>query len=346
MSSHRQIPTVPVASGLIEVPADYGDVRHEFEALSAGCGVYRMDFRTKVIITGKDRVRWLNGMVTNNIRDLAAGHGVYTFLLNAQGHILGEMYAFNRGDHLLLDIDQTQVEKLIAAFEHYIIMDDVELTKVSEKLIGLGIVGPEATKVLTSAGFEAPELKPLQLADQVWHNIGVTLMRREEETGGGYEAWLAPENIVQMWNALVAAEATRVGSAALELYRIARGIPRYGQDIRERDLPQETEQARALHFTKGCYIGQEIVERIRSRGAVHRKFTGFLVEGPLPAVGSKLQSEGKDVGEITSVAELPSTKGERRVALGYLRREVSTPNKTLEAAGSKLTVSAIPVPVD
>ncbi len=95
---------------------------------------------------------------------------------------------------------------------------------------------------------------------------------------------------------------------ALELYRIALGVPRYGQDIRERDLPQETEQARALNFNKGCYIGQEIVERIRSRGNVHRKFTGFLVSGPPPALGTKIQVQAKDVGEITSSATIPTTR--------------------------------------
>ena len=102
-----------------------------------------------------------------------------------------------------------------------------------------------------------------------------------------------------------------------------RGIPRYGIDIRERDLPQETEQERALNFSKGCYVGQEIVERIRSRGQVRRKFTGFEVNGPLPSPGSKVLVDGKEVGEITSAASLPLSGGERRVALGYIRREVS-----------------------
>ena len=107
-----------------------------------------------------------------------------------------------------------------------------------------------------------------------------------------------------------------MGTAALELLRIAAGIPRYGVDIRERDLPQETEQDRALNFSKGCYVGQEIVERIRSRGQVRRKFTGFEIDGPLPAAGSKIQVDGKDVGEITSAASLPVAGGERRGGAG------------------------------
>ena len=110
----------------------------------------------------------------------------------------------------------------------------------------------------------------------------------------------------------MAAGAAPVGSEALELQRIVSGIPRYGVDIRERDLPQETEQARALNFNKGCYVGQEIVERIRSRGAVHRKFTGFLADGTAQiAPGSKIVAGEKEVGEITSAASLPGTRQDR-----------------------------------
>jgi len=124
--------------------------------------------------------------------------------------------------------------------------------------------------------------------------------------------------------------------------RIACGVPRYGDDIRERDLPQETEQRRALHFSKGCYVGQEIVERIRSRGNVHRKFSGFDVRGPLPSPGTKLQSEGKDVGEVTSAALLPAADGDRPVALGYLRRELALPGKELQAGDARLSVATLP----
>ena len=130
-----------------------------------------------------------------------------------------------------------------------------------------------------------------------------------------------------------------MGTAALDLWRIAAGIPRYGVDIRERDLPQETEQERALNFSKGCYVGQEIVERIRSRGQVRRKFTGFEIEGQLPAAGSKIQVDGKDVGEITSAASLPVAGGERRVALGYIRREAATLGKRVEAGDSAASVA-------
>jgi len=139
-----------------------------------------------------------------------------------------------------------------------------------------------------------------------------------------------------------------VGTEALEMQRIAAGIPLYGVDIRERDLPQETEQTRALNFNKGCYVGQEIVERIRSRGNVHRKFTGFLLEGAaeIPP-GAKIVSAEKEVGEITSVAALRTgAQGEeRRIALGYIRREVGVPGREVTIGSSKATVIQLPLAI-
>jgi aminomethyltransferase len=154
--------------------------------------------------------------------------------------------------------------------------------------------------------------------------------------------WLSPDQVTLVREALIKAGAKPAGTAALDLLRVSAGIPRYGQDIRERDLPQETEQERAVHFSKGCYIGQEIVERIRSRGNVHRKFTGFEVHGLLPDAGVKIQSEGRDIGEITSVASLPLAGGERPVALGYIRREVATPGKEFQVGSTQLSVAALP----
>ena len=328
----------PVAG---EPGADLGDVRAEFQALVTGSGVYDRNLRAKILLTGGDRVRWLNGMVTNNIRDLEPGRGVYAFLLNSQGHILGDLYAYNRGESLLVDTDQSQVEKILAVFDKYIIMDDVEVANISDQLNAIGIAGPRSQEALQAAGFGVPELKLLQFVEITWQQVGVTLVRGDNPSVESFELLLAQGDFERVYEALTKAGAKPVGTAALELLRIAAGIPRYGVDIRERDLPQETEQERALNFSKGCYVGQEIVERIRSRGQVRRKFTGFEIVGLLPAPGSKIQVEGKDVGEITSAASLPVAAGERRLALGYIRREVATPGKQVEAGGTA-TVANLP----
>jgi folate-binding protein YgfZ len=328
--------------------ACFADPQQEFAALLHGCGIYDLGFRARISLTGSDRVRWLNGMVTNNIRDLAAGHGVYAFLLSPQGRILGDMVVYNLGESLMVETDRSQAEKIIAAFNHYIIMDDVEVTNISDQQTALGVAGPKSRAILNAAGIEVPELQPLQMITPKCNcDCGCsecTVVRGEDAQRESYEIWLAPQDVAKTWHALVAAGATPAGSEALEMERIATGVPLYGADIRERDLPQETEQMRALNFNKGCYVGQEIVERIRSRGNVHRKFTGFLVEGAAAiATGAKIVSDEKEVGEVTSVAVLHLPPSERTVALGYIRREVGIPGREVTIGNVKATVVRLPL---
>ena len=322
--------------------ADFGDVPAEFEALLSKCGVYELQWRAKVSLTGSDRVRWLNGIITNNVRDLSAGAGVYAFMLNPQGRILGDLYAYNRGNSLLVDIDRFQMQKVLALFDRYIIMDDVEVSDITSKLSAVGITGPEARGILRIAGIDFPDLLPLNFVDVTWRGVSLTVVRSDAPSIESYEMWISPENANVLRDALETSGAMRVGTTALNLLRIAQGIPQYGQDIRERELPQETEQLRALHFTKGCYIGQEIVERIRSRGNVHRKFAGFRFNGPLPPPGTKILVDGKEVGEITSSGSLPLSTGYRQVGLGYIPREAVVPDQAIRIDGTKLNVTAVP----
>jgi folate-binding protein YgfZ len=333
----------------VSTAARFGDVHDEFSALLQGCGIYDLGFRARIALTGGDRVRWMNGMVSNNVRDLLAGHGIYAFLLNPQGRILGDMYIYNLGETLLVETDRGQVEKVIATFDHFIIMDDVEIKNLSDEETALGLAGPKARELLSAAGIVVPEIQPLQVITPQCKCdcgcVGCTVIRGEDLQYESYEIWLAPKDVYKTWQALLAAGATPVGSEALEMQRVAAGIPLYGADIRERDLPQETEQMRALNFNKGCYVGQEIVERIRSRGNVHRKFTGFLAEGGAAiAAGAKIVSGEKEVGEVTSVAVLPTASGERTVALGYIRREVGVPGREVTIGAAKAVV--IPVPLN
>jgi folate-binding protein YgfZ len=332
--------------------------RAEFQALLSACGLSDLSSRAKIAVSGGDRVRWLNGMVSNNVRDLTPGHGVYAFMLNAQGRIQADLYAFQRGDSLLIDTEGAQRENVLRIFDHYIIADDVEIADISDKLTALGVSGPKARDVLRKAGIQVPDLAPLEFCtpqcDCACGCLECTVVRGDDSEGASYEIWLAPAKLKSTWEALVAAGAMAVGPEALELKRIRYGIPRYGVDIRERDLPQETGQARTLNFTKGCYLGQEIVERIRSRGAVHRQFAAFLADGELPEAGTKIlavqenekeegekRDQNKEVGEITSSAILPLAEGDRPVALGYLRREAA--EKHLRAGTATLNPASLPI---
>jgi folate-binding protein YgfZ len=330
--------------------ARFGDPQQEFAALVNNCGIYDLGFRARISLTGGDRVRWLNGMVTNNIRDLAVGRGVYAFLLNPQGRILGDMTVYNHGESLIVETDRSQIEKIVATFDHYIIMDDVEVTDISGQQTALGLAGPRARAILNLAGIEVPNLCASQMITPRCNCdcdcLECTVICGEDgpHEAESYEIWLTPKDVYKTWQALIAAGATPVGSEALEMQRIVNGIPMYGVDIRERDLPQETEQMRALNFNKGCYVGQEIVERIRSRGAVHRKFTGFMVEGATAIAGAdKIVSGEKEVGEVTSVAVLHTPAGERTVALGYIRREVGVPGREVTIGAAKAMVTQLPM---
>jgi len=215
-------------------------------------------------------------------------------------------------------------------------MDDVEIADAGDKLTAIAVLGPKAQDVLAKAGVPIQDLAPLQVEDAVWQGAGISVVAREQ---GGFELWLAPVHAAKIWDALIAAGAAPVGTDAFECWRIARGIPEYGKDLRQRDLPQETGQDSALNFSKGCYVGQEIVERIRSRGAVHRQFTGFEIEGPAPAAGTKVQVGDKELGEITSVATLPAG---RTIALGYIRREAGAPGTSVRVGECGARVAGLP----
>jgi folate-binding protein YgfZ len=315
-----------------------GDSRKELTALLAGCGIYK-PATTLISLGGRDRVRWLNGMVSNNIRDLQLGRGVYNFVLSPQGHILGDLYVFNRGESLIGEIERPQLETVLSILRKYIIMDKVEIEDLTGKTTVIGVTGGKSGDVLSSFGFPR-DLAPLNFVDQTWNDVSLTMVRGDNPCVPNYEVWVGADKAESLWNALLQAGAEAVQEQTLETFRILCGIPKFGQDIRERTLPHETGQERALNFTKGCYIGQEIVERIRSRGAVHKTFTGLELEGPVPVAGTKIQSDGKDVGEISSVMAAP-LKG-KWLALGYLRREFVGGDKQLTAGEATVKPAILP----
>jgi aminomethyltransferase len=297
-------------------------------------------------VTGEDRVRWLNGMATNSIQALQPGEGCYNFFLNAQGRIQGDATAWMLEDCVLLETGRDRIQALTAHLDHFIIMDDVEIAPLP--LEGLLIAGPGAAGIVQSLGGarrgESAELPAtLDLKQTTYLGAPVNLIFAYRPLVPRFEVWGAAETI-----ALIAAElAAAIPQAApetLEALRILEGTPLYGTDIRDKELPQETAQTRALHFAKGCYLGQEIVERIRSRGNVHRTFSGFTLTGTLPKPGTPIFAESPDkpIGEITSAAQIPLPTGAITLALGYVRREVLDRGIQLTYDGG--TAIATPLP--
>jgi len=322
----------------------------ETEALLSGAAVHDLGWLRRVEVRGEDRFRWLSGMVTNMVNDLAAGVGAWNLVLNAQGRIQGDLHVWRDGDggesdSLELEIAANQCERLLAHLEHFIIMDDVELAPLAD-VSALGLTGPQADAVLAILGL-APLAEPLTSTNTSWNGAALRVVRAYGVLTPHYELWVKAAEIPALWKTLTEAGATPVGAATLEAFRIAEGIPEYGIDIAERDLPQETSQMRALHFSKGCYLGQEIVERIRSRGAVHRHLRALELTGPQPDPSAELTFEtptagpAATAGQITSAAELPLKTGSRRFALGMIRGEAELrPNQLFTYTAGTATGTA------
>jgi folate-binding protein YgfZ len=315
----------------------------ETAALAAGAAVHDLGWMRRVEVRGEDRFRWLSGMVTNTVSDLGHNSGAWNLVLNAQGRIQGDLTVWREADNLELEIAADQYDRLLAHLERFIIMDDVELVPLSGEA-ALGLTGPSVDKVLARVGL--PVLSQAMTSTRVeWNGMDLRIARDYGSATAHYALWAPAQQLGKLWMFLRTAGATPVGSASLEAFRIAEGIPAYGIDIVERDLPQETSQTRALHFSKGCYLGQEIVERIRSRGNVHRHLRQLELSGPIPAAGTELGLEdGTVAGHITSAAELPLASGSRLFALAMIRGEVEARNQpfayTVKAATG--TASILP----
>ncbi len=313
-------------------------------------------------ITGEDRVRWLNGMVTNSIQDLAPGAGCYNFLLNAQGHIQGIADIFALEDSLLLETDAAQLTTILTLLDRFIIMDDVELTAqeaaaTDAGLHGLLLAGPAAPSLLDDLALTLPSLPAPSLTTHTWQGAFLRLIHTESTVVPRFELWAESATIAAIAEALSARELLQAGPEPLEWLRTLEGTPRFGTDIRGRELPQETAaygtQSRALHFSKGCYLGQEIVERVRSRGRVHRTFSGFTLqiapETTLPAPGTALLMDEQPVGELTTVTAIPSClafPGGSTIALGYIRREALEQHRAITVVGGTARPSPLPIPLD
>ncbi len=291
-------------------------------------------------VSGSDAARWLNGMVTNAAQALTPGEGNYNFLLNAQGRIQGDCLLFrdtvSAGSHTddpayLLVTDGAQVEAIRGHLDRYIIMDDVELTPAFADQASLLLLGPEAVNHL--AALHLPSLAPLQIAHADTPHGAVLLFTARGSSVPRIELRASAATVSALCEQLRTRDVQEVSLDLLEQLRVLEGTPRFGADIRDRELPQETDQGHALHFAKGCYLGQEIVERIRSRGQVHRIFSAFRLEGSLPSLPAALETNGKPVGELTSAVQVPLEDGPALLALGYVRREALDTHAALTYVG-------------
>jgi aminomethyltransferase len=280
-----------------------------YEALRTRAAWLDLSARGKIKLTGEDRARLLHAMTTNHIEQLTPGSGCYAFFLNDKGRVLADANVLCRPDYFLLDVEPETREPLYQHLDRFIIADDVTLEDATDATATIGVEGPQAASVLERAGAPVPEAE-YSIVD--WDSA---LVARVNSTGSaGFFIFAPTSEKLALIARLEAAGAEFADAEAARVVRLEHGKPRYGEDISERFLAQEANQPQALHFSKGCYLGQEIVERVRSRGQIHRVLMPLTLETKEPpAPGTKLE----DASEITSAAYSPAL--DKVVALAYVR---------------------------
>jgi folate-binding protein YgfZ len=282
------------------------------EALLASAGLVDLSSRGRIRVTGEDRARLLHAMTTNHVQQMKPGDGIYAFFLNAQGRILADAYVLCFEDHFLLDTGAETRKPVYGHLDRYIIADDVALEDVTEQTFCFGLEGPKATDVAAKCGLAAPHHRFAHV------RAGDFCVAAISATGAhGVRIYGAGGSRDEAVTTIEAAGAIAASAEDAEAARIEHFVPKYGCDITEHTLPQETQQMHGLHFQKGCYLGQEIVERIRSRGHVNRLLMGFRMDSrtEAPPAGTKLMLEGKGAGEVTS----STVSGSAVFGLAYVR---------------------------
>lgn len=306
-----------------------------YRAVRESIGLLDRSGRGIIRVTGSDRITWLQGMVSNDMRPIEQGAPrICACVLNATGHLLADIAVVNGGDHLLLDMERENAPKIAALLDRYIIMEDVEIEECSDTIGCLSLQGPGVERgwARAQAGESA-------------------LMAEADHTGaGGVDIYLPSEEASALRERLMEAGIPLLDEETAETLRIEAGIPRYGVDMDESIIPLEANlEATHISHTKGCYVGQEIIARIHSRGHTNRALTGLLLEGDTrPVSRAKIYpAEGeteREVGWITSVAYSPALG--RLIALGYVRHERRAPGTALsiETDGVYIPAQVTPLP--
>ena len=322
-----------------EVVAHYGEWLAEHVALKNAAGVLDLSFRGRLCLLGADRQNFLNGQVTNNVKDLKVGQGCYAAIITAKGKMQSDLNIYILENEILLDFEPGLSETVKERLEKYIIADDVQIVDVAPHYGLLCVQGPQSTEIVArlELGESAAELhsaeranKPFDFASIKHQTLGEIYLMNHPRIGSvGFDLFVPTNSLGAVADKLIAAAKQIGGRAcgwnALEVARIEAGIPRFGADMDENNLPPEAGlDSRAISYTKGCYIGQEVIARIRTYGQVAKALHGLRLADDLkalPVKGDKLFLGEKETGYITSAITSPTFK--KNVALGYVRREAN-----------------------
>ena len=303
----------------------------------------------RIVVSGTERASYLQGLLTNDIMVLKAGQGCYAAYLTAQGRMIADLHVYELGDVLLLTMSGTVKDAVMAKLDQFIFSEDVQLGDVTDTFAQVAVVGPGAAARVAAivSGVTEEELRALPAHGNVrrtWSGGPVIVVRVVDTGEPGFDLHVERPQAEALKAELTAAHMIELDEAGAETLRIEAGVPLFGRDMDAETIPLEAGiESQAISFTKGCYVGQEIIIRVlhRGHGRVARKLVGLTLDGDLvPAEGATIRSADRDVGIVTSATMSPALK--RPIALGYVQRDFVETGTKLSIADRMVTVTALP----
>lgn len=329
--------------------ADEAEITRDYETITRGTGILRRLDRGLIRVNGADRLTWLHNLSTNQIKTLQPGEGQYTFFLNVQGRIVLDAVVLVDRESVLLDVDRRFRESAVKHLSKYVIVEDILLTDETDRTARISVLGRTPESTLTNANLAHANRLPCYGHFSLPPPTAAQVFRTDFCGELSVDLAVAVDQEKDWLRRLTASpeEIREVCAAAVQIRRIEAGIPWPGAELTDEYLPAETRQlARAVSFNKGCYLGQEVVERMRSRGVVARQLVGLrIADGVLPPAGSQVFStDGKAAGVLTSSCRSPSYGGV--IALGYVKTALAGTAQVLKVAsnGDLRSSEVVPVP--
>jgi folate-binding protein YgfZ len=325
------------------LPEAFSDLETEYRAAKETIALLDTNWHATITLAGRDRVKYLHAITSNDIKGLGEHFGTRALLLNPQGHILAELEIYALEEMLLVRTHASAREQAVATLKKYILGSQVQLEDVTDKTASLAVEGPRAATLIAQAtGLSLDGFSELSLAEARVDAVPCRLIRRSHFGGEGAELIAPREHISLLWDNLRASvhalHGAPVGMKTLDALRLEAGIPWFPADFNEGMIPHEAGVENThISYSKGCYTGQEIVERVRSRGHVNRRRVQLIFSTTAPPqTVTKLRAGGAEVGFVTSSAFSPTVGA--AIGMGYLRREHNTAGSIVEFDGGTAEV--------
>jgi glycine cleavage system T protein len=341
-SLHQDLGARMVVQDGWSVPATYGSVSSEYASVrNGGAGLVDLSHRGRLLVTGSEGVLFLNGLITNDMKTLAPNHWMPAAFPNVQGRLIASVRIIHQNfpdndeaGGFLIDTEAATHPQVLKTIQRFTLAGDFHVTDLTEQTALMSVQGREAAAIVSSVlGQSVASLERFHVLHASWRDQMATVIRATHTGEDGFDLLSAGDTAADLWGALKGAGANPIGFEALEILRVEAGQPRFGIDMDETNVVTETGLDDAVSFTKGCYIGQEIIARIKYRGHVAKRLSGLRVDGTVERDAKIKSTDDKEIGRVTSVAVSPHLGG--TIALGYVKYDYLAPGTEVKVTAGE-----------